>query len=586
MKYLLHHLAQQSMKFIKVFLLSFEIIQNLQKISKNSFIEWFGEWNHLEESHSFIQWLFPIRESGLNFNAQPMTKYEASLFRKTPEIQKRLIKSYEMMLDFYGFVLVNKATGTISRNPKTYQNRFLFLNRSFHNYLRITRLMKCLGICGMEKFKKPFLKHFVIEVFKYGNIRNATESLMSYWIPTLRQKQEITELDDLVKKITGKSFDRDKGFGWGDEQTTNWQTECYITYKMNEKDERDEMKKETNLRAQTENPDENVLTFPIDPFQAIHEEKESLKMQPDMWSESYKKRIPLSDSDSDDSNGKDQKKKNIMRKNRQMAPRDDVIDEESNENDEDMEKRSRISTTRQDDSRNYKRFTNFTENDSKQASTSNGRNSVNPNEKPSSATQRRSDGQRDTSAEQEQEGDDENERRQDSSGDESSTPSSSENSENSETQDLQREDDEEEEDLANKENSETQDEEGAATGINQERDSSSQAHGSQNDNKKKKLSTRKRQQQMKTEGIKTSTTKKRLNFRTIKENEHENEDMDDAIEAEENENPLIGDDAFEDDENIQFKVLPTTERTSMLSQNKHIADEIEKKEEANSQHQQ
>jgi hypothetical protein len=66
----------------------------------------------------FFPGLFPIREGGLNFSAQPLSKFEASQFRKNPEIMKRIIKSYELMLDFYGIVLKDRTTGALARNPK------------------------------------------------------------------------------------------------------------------------------------------------------------------------------------------------------------------------------------------------------------------------------------------------------------------------------------------------------------------------------------------------------------------------------------------------------------------------------------
>ena len=52
-----------------------------------------------------------------------------------------------MMLHFYGMRLVDSATGKVAR-AEHYRGRYAHLNRSFHNYLRITRILKCLGECG------------------------------------------------------------------------------------------------------------------------------------------------------------------------------------------------------------------------------------------------------------------------------------------------------------------------------------------------------------------------------------------------------------------------------------------------------
>jgi hypothetical protein len=142
-----------------------------------------------------------------------MSKNEAKNFRNNPEIQKRVIKSYELMLDFYGMCLVNKKTGLIARNPVCYKNRYKHLNSSFHNYLRITRILKCLGISGIEKYKKQFLKHMVIEIFKNNVLSNCDDSCVKFWIPTLRNEKEIEELDALVFKLGNRKVNREgKGY--------------------------------------------------------------------------------------------------------------------------------------------------------------------------------------------------------------------------------------------------------------------------------------------------------------------------------------------------------------------------------------
>jgi hypothetical protein len=85
------------------------------------------------------------------------------------------------MLDFFGILLINEESGLIERNPLTYKERYKFLNNSFHNYLRITRILKCLGLCGFENFKLPFLKHFILEIFKFNYLENTKESLLRFW---------------------------------------------------------------------------------------------------------------------------------------------------------------------------------------------------------------------------------------------------------------------------------------------------------------------------------------------------------------------------------------------------------------------
>jgi len=41
--------------------------------------QWWGDYRHLEWNHSYIQWLFPIRERGLNPHAQELQLHEAKV---------------------------------------------------------------------------------------------------------------------------------------------------------------------------------------------------------------------------------------------------------------------------------------------------------------------------------------------------------------------------------------------------------------------------------------------------------------------------------------------------------------------------
>jgi len=132
-----------------------------------------GAYEMLEYRHNYIQWLFPIREAGMA-SVQPMTKNESEQFKNSPEMQSNLIKSYELMLDFYGFVLKDKKTGELERS-QNWKSRFRNLSDHSHNYLRITRIMKCLGICGLENLKKNFIKCFITEVFVNDELTETKE---------------------------------------------------------------------------------------------------------------------------------------------------------------------------------------------------------------------------------------------------------------------------------------------------------------------------------------------------------------------------------------------------------------------------
>lgn len=149
--------------------------------------KWFGKYRELEFGHGFIQWLFPIREQGLNHLAHKLYPHEMLVMRKSPEIRLRLFKSYQLILDFFGMKLMN-GSGLIARTSD-YKSNYQNLNQSFHNYLRITRILKCLGEMDMEKYQAPFLAHMLNEMFVNKKLMNCRQSCEKYWIPTLRDEK-------------------------------------------------------------------------------------------------------------------------------------------------------------------------------------------------------------------------------------------------------------------------------------------------------------------------------------------------------------------------------------------------------------
>ncbi|XP_015284181.1 PREDICTED: opioid growth factor receptor-like protein 1, partial [Gekko japonicus] len=88
--------------------------------------KWKGDYEKLEHNHTYIQWLFPLREQGLNFYAKELTTYEIEEFKKTKEAIRRFLLAYKMMLEFFGIKLIDK-TGNVTR-ASNWQDRFQHLN--------------------------------------------------------------------------------------------------------------------------------------------------------------------------------------------------------------------------------------------------------------------------------------------------------------------------------------------------------------------------------------------------------------------------------------------------------------------------
>ncbi|XP_063297202.1 opioid growth factor receptor-like protein 1 isoform X1 [Pelobates fuscus] len=150
--------------------------------------KWKTDYERLEHNHTYIQWLFPLREQGLNFYAKELTSYEIEEFKKTKEAVKRFILAYKIMLDFFGLKLMDK-NGNVSR-AANWQERFQHLNESQHNYLRITRILKSLGELGYENFKFPLVKLFLHESIVENTIPNMKQSALEYFVHTIKERRQ------------------------------------------------------------------------------------------------------------------------------------------------------------------------------------------------------------------------------------------------------------------------------------------------------------------------------------------------------------------------------------------------------------
>ncbi|KAK2823928.1 hypothetical protein Q5P01_021103 [Channa striata] len=146
--------------------------------------KWRADYDKLEHNHTYIQWLFPLREQGLNFYAHELTQEEIKEFQSTREAKRRFLAAYCLMLDFYGIKLLDKS-GNVAR-ASNWQERFQHLNESQHNYLRITRILKSLGELGYEAFKAPLVRLFLEESLCHNTLPNMQHSVLEYYVYTIR----------------------------------------------------------------------------------------------------------------------------------------------------------------------------------------------------------------------------------------------------------------------------------------------------------------------------------------------------------------------------------------------------------------
>ena len=135
----------------------------------------------------------------MNSDAQPLQLHEIKAITADKACLARVVKSYSLMLDFYGFRLCNEETGEIER-ADNWKKRFRNLCHSSHNWLRVTRILKSLGELGFEHYKLPFLVKIAHECFVTKELLECKTSLLNYWSMTLREKNDQYEMQKVIQK--------------------------------------------------------------------------------------------------------------------------------------------------------------------------------------------------------------------------------------------------------------------------------------------------------------------------------------------------------------------------------------------------
>lgn len=122
---------------------------------------WAWDFEELECVHNYVQWLFPLTEQS-HFNPQaPVADQEViRSFREDPRLRQHLSQSFSVMLNFYGLAIASdkRVALTVEKSETYLQRKKEWVNMLDHNYLRITRILKCLMAFGLEEEAQAFYK--------------------------------------------------------------------------------------------------------------------------------------------------------------------------------------------------------------------------------------------------------------------------------------------------------------------------------------------------------------------------------------------------------------------------------------------
>ena len=112
------------------------------------------DFERLETTHDYIQWLFPLEEpSGVNPGAPLLDRATIRAFQQDPHLRSELLKSFVLMLGLFGLKIDSEPL-RVSERPDFRERAQVWLGS--HNLLRITRILICLRTLGLEPEARAF----------------------------------------------------------------------------------------------------------------------------------------------------------------------------------------------------------------------------------------------------------------------------------------------------------------------------------------------------------------------------------------------------------------------------------------------
>ncbi len=122
----------------------------------------------LEAVHDYIQWLFPLPDaSAFNPGAPILSDEDIAAFRSDAGLRRALLASLARMRRFYGLA------GDPARQAA-------WLTPGDHNMLRLSRILRCLHLLGLEDAAAALLRELEA-LYQAGAGRAIGPVTLGYW---------------------------------------------------------------------------------------------------------------------------------------------------------------------------------------------------------------------------------------------------------------------------------------------------------------------------------------------------------------------------------------------------------------------
>ncbi|KAI0008410.1 opioid growth factor receptor conserved region-domain-containing protein [Xylariaceae sp. FL0662B] len=165
----------------------------------------------LEIQHDYIQTLFPLPEGSIFNDLAPIIDEETFLyFRQHDELKGNLRRAFTRILAFYGFEIKPRRDADADAARVTvvakdgYEGSFArWVRRMDHNHLRITRILRCLRVLGLELEARGFYDALL---WTQDTTRQIGARSMDFWERAIEEPLHIapdgTEVEWLEKYET------------------------------------------------------------------------------------------------------------------------------------------------------------------------------------------------------------------------------------------------------------------------------------------------------------------------------------------------------------------------------------------------
>jgi Opioid growth factor receptor (OGFr) conserved region len=139
----------------------------------------------LEETHDYIQWLFPLEaRSEFNPHAPVLTDHVRKAFASIAHpdhatLQQNFSRSIYRMLVFYGYSFSPLAPDTVSPTGEWHEKARNWLTAGNHNFMRITRMLRSMSLLGRMELAQSFHSALVAAARVHPDI--ISSRTLSFW---------------------------------------------------------------------------------------------------------------------------------------------------------------------------------------------------------------------------------------------------------------------------------------------------------------------------------------------------------------------------------------------------------------------